>query len=106
MFDQTLIAFLITRGSQSGLLFTFLNGSYLTRACSVQELKRASTTSGIDADKYNNHSFRIGAATTAAEKGIEDSRIQTLGRWKSTAYLLYVKLSREHLAQYSVEQVS
>ena len=103
---SSLMAFLVTRGSQSGPLFTFQDGSYLTRARFVQELKRALTTSGIDTDKYNGHSFRIGAATTAAEKGIEDSVIQTLGRWKSTAYLLNVKLTREHLAQYSVQLVS
>ena len=54
---SSLMAFLVTRGSQSGPLFTFQDGSYLTRARFVQELKRALTTSGIDADKYNGHSF-------------------------------------------------
>lgn len=28
---------------------------------------------GVDARKYNMHSFRIGAATMAAAKGVEDS---------------------------------
>ena len=102
---SSLMAFLVTRVSQSGPLFTFQDSSYLTRARFVQERKRALTTGSIDADKYNGHSFRIGAATITAEIGIEDSVIQTLGRWKSTAYLLYVKLSREYLAQYSVSSI-
>ena len=31
------------------------------------------------------YSFRIGAASTAAPRGLEDSTIQTLGRWKRTS---------------------
>ena len=85
---SSLMAFLVTRGSQSGLLFTSQDGSYLTRACFVQELKRALTTSGIDADKYNGHNFRIGAPL---QRKVLKTLIQTLGKWKSTAYLLYVK---------------
>ena len=54
---------------------------------------------GISPEAYTGHSFRIGAATTAAKCGIEeDSLIQTLGRWKSTAYLAYIKIPPQQLA--------
>ena len=35
-------------------------------------------------DQYAGHSFCIEAATAAAAAGLEDSLIQTLGRWQST----------------------
>ena len=52
---------------------------------------------GIDQSKYSGHSFRIGAATTVARTGIQDSLIKTLGRWESVAYQLYVTTPREQL---------
>ena len=53
---------------------------------------------GIDDKNYSGHSFRIGAVTTAAQKGIEDAIIKSLGRWKSLAYLEYIKVPCNQLA--------
>ena len=36
-------------------------------------------SAGVDTSRYSGHSFRIGAATTAAQAGLQDSLIQMLG---------------------------
>ena len=46
---------------------------------------------GINQSNYASHSFRIGAATTAAAAGIPAWLIKTLGRWNSNAYLAYIR---------------
>ena len=86
---HALWAYLEKRGPSPGPLFLFHSGTLLTRAALVDRLHLALQQSGLEPTTYNGHSFRIGAATTAAECGIEDSMIQTLGRWKSSAYLAY-----------------
>ena len=53
---------------------------------------------GFDPLKIAGHSFRIGTGSTAASRGVEDSLIKTLGRWRSSAYLLYVRIPQERLA--------
>ena len=50
---------------------------------------------------YAGHSFRTGAATTVVSLGIEDSMIQTLGRWHSAAFLQYIHMPKEQLAAIS-----
>jgi len=42
---------------------------------------------------WNGHSFRRGAATWAAQVGMAETEIQTLGHWKSDAYKAYIEYS-------------
>ena len=96
-----LLNYLVVRGSEPGALFHFKDGRLLTRQRFVEAVKAALHCAGVDQSKYNSHSFRIGAATTAAANGLEDSIVKTLGRWKSLAYLRYVQIPRDQLASYS-----
>ena len=86
----------------AGPFFKFQSGTALTRASFVDRVRKALKEAGMDADKFSGHSFRIGAASTAAARGVEDSLIKTLGRWESSAYLLYIQVPRERLADLSV----
>ena len=52
-------------------------------------------------DSPTKTSLVIGAATTAATAGLEDSVIRSLGRWNSDAFLTYIRTPREHLAKLS-----
>ena len=98
---KALLNYLVLRGKKEGPLFLFPNGSYLTRQRLVVAVREALRKAGLDPAKYSGHSFRIGAATTAARRGMEDSVIKTLGRWRSLAYLEYIQIPREQLANYS-----
>ena len=101
-----LLDYLQVRGAAPGALFIFADGHLLTRQRFVDRVREALQRAGVDQSKYCGHSFRIGAATTAATKGVEDCIIKTLGRWESLAYLQYVRLSREQLSGYSAVLVS
>ena len=46
---------------------------------------------GFNHINYSSHSFRIGAATTAAAAGLPPWLIKRLGRWHSDAYLTYLR---------------
>ena len=98
---SALLHYLTARGSRPGPLFVCENGKPLTKLKFVEEVRAALTEANLPAGQYAGHSFRIGAATTAAAAGLEDSLIQTLGRWKSSAYLLYVRIDPRRLAAMS-----
>ena len=94
-----MLAYLEFRGAQQGPLFIWPDGTPLTRSRFVDEVRGALTKAKLPAKDFAGHSFRIGAASTAAAAGLEDSAIQTLGRWKSAAYLLYIRMDQEQLAK-------
>ncbi len=95
------LAFLAARGSAPGPLFCLPNQRPLTKARFVKGVRQALVGLGLPYDQFAGHSFRIGAATTAAQAGIEDSMICSLGRWNSTAFLTYIRIPRERLAPVS-----
>ena len=47
---------------------------------------------GLDPTKYKAHSFRIGAATTAADMGMSETQIQSMGIWKCTALRCFIRI--------------
>lgn len=94
---QAMFQYLRMRGDGEGALFKHEEGSPFTKPQFVMEVKKALESLGYCKAEYSGHSFRAGAATTAAALKIEDSIIKTLGRWESTAYLLYIRIPREQL---------
>jgi len=66
-----------------------------TREYVVQRLQQLARGAGLEREGWNGHSFRRGAATWAAEAGIAETEIQTLGRWRSDAYKAYIEYSRD-----------
>ena len=93
-------------GNSPGPLFQFKNGVPLTREAFVRAVRSALRQVGLDETKYAGHSFHIGAATTAAACGTQDSLIKALGRWESSAYSIYIKLPRTQLAAVSSHLVA
>ena len=96
-----MLAYLVRRKEGEGPLFRFEDGRLLTRPWLVREVKESLEEGGVDSTGISGHSFQIGAATTAAERGVEDSTIKDLGRWKSNVFQRYVRRDRKKLAELS-----
>ena len=86
------------RGTAAGPFFRLENGIPLTKSRFVQKVRDVLTQAGISQTGYSGHSFRIGAASAAAEAGLEDSVIQALGRWSSSAFLWYIRITHQQLS--------
>ena len=94
---RAVFSYMVARGNSSGPLFTWEDNRFLTRDYFARGVRAALSEAGYVAKDYTGPSFRIGAATTAAEHGIQDLLIKTLGRWESSAYTQYVGTSPEVL---------
>ncbi|CAH3020177.1 unnamed protein product [Porites evermanni] len=83
------LALRLTSGTSP--LYVFQSGNYLIRAKVTTIIRTLLQWLGISSELYASHSFRIGAATSAAEAGLPPWLIQTLGRWSSNCYTLYIR---------------
>ena len=81
----------------SAPLFTGEDGRTTTYSEVVDAMNRS--VSAVDAargirfgGRMYGHSLRRGGATSLARAGVSDAVIQGLGRWKSSAYTLYIQM--------------
>ena len=95
------VAYMAARGHNPGPFFLTQQGRPLTKPRFVAEVRTGLTAAGLDQAAFAGHSFRIGAATAAAQAGVSDSAIQMLGRWNSTAFLSYIRTPRQQLASFT-----
>ena len=104
---SAILSFLAVRPSHlSGPLLQFPDGRVLTRSCLIRSVRQALSAHGIEASQYSGHSFRIGAATAAAQAGIPDHTIKMLGRWESAAYTVYIRTPALDLANLSARIIA
>ena len=86
-----ILRFMSIRPQVAGPLLVLEDGRPLLRDHFVTEIKSLLSVANYNAGAYAGHSFRIGAATSAALAGLPVHLIKTLGRWKSEAYQVYVR---------------
>ena len=95
---SALLRYIEARGDRPGPFFLNAEKGVITKPWFVGQFRDILRNIGLPQHQYAGHSFRIGAATTAALAGVDDSMIQTLGRWHSAAFLQYIRTPKEHLA--------
>jgi len=95
---SAVLSYMAARGPGRGPLLVFKDGKALTRARFVSRVRQALEEAGINQTVYSGHSIWNGAAM----QGISDATIKMLGRWKSSAYQLYIKTPRDQLASFLI----
>ena len=70
-----MLPYLVIWGREEGPLFRWKGKKAVTREDLMDRLRYILKEAGIDSSKYSGHSFRIGAATMAAARGISYSTI-------------------------------
>jgi hypothetical protein len=83
--------YLRSRGSRPGPLFVTSEKKEVRRADFTRMLRRACLVLKLDTSRVKSHSFRIGAAVWSMQNGRTDAQIRALGRWKSNAFLTYLR---------------
>lgn len=90
---NALFAYLAVRGNEGTMLYQWQDGKLVKREAFVNILNRCLNFCHLSCSVYKGHSFRIGAATWAAENDMSDTKIRALGRWNSDAFRKYIHFS-------------
>ena len=90
---QSFLDYVSVRGIVPGPLFINHDGSLVLRGEFSKMLGSVIRLCNLDPNRYKGHSFRIGAATYAAEQGVSDDKIRHSGRWKSHAFKKYIRIT-------------
>ena len=98
---KAVVSYLAVQRNNPGPVFTFCDGRMLTRDTFGSELDKILRKLDLKIHHYNTHSFRIGAATSTKQAGISYVQIKSFGRWKSDAYLRYIRTPPQQLANLS-----
>lgn len=87
-----MLQYLSVRGDKEGAIFIHEDGSPVSRSWFSAQLSSAIKLCGLNPSVYKGHSFRIGAASHVADRGMSDAQIRILGRWKSNAFQKYIRV--------------
>jgi len=87
---KALKAYINIRPNVSGPLYIHHNRP-VQRKLFVKTLQDCLRYLNIPTTNYNIHSFPIGRTTDMAQQSIPHDAIQQIGRWKSNAYLKYIR---------------
>ena len=91
---KNVVKFVGIRPPGEGPLFIHFGGDPLTRSQFNTVLKKGVSVIGLNPSDFSTHSFRIGAATSAALGGMSVEKIQEMGRWRSRAVNSYIRPTR------------
>ena len=86
--------FVKVRPKSAKTLLAHMNGKDLSSFQFQAVLRKAAKHLGWPPESYSSHSFRIGAATTAAMRGESINTIMEKGRWKSSAVNKYIRVDK------------
>ena len=79
------------------LSLSFESGRCLTRGIVSDLLRDSARVAGLPYYSLKGHSFRIGAASVAADASLPDWLIKVLSRWSSDCYQLYIRTPQSTL---------
>ncbi|XP_022103377.1 uncharacterized protein LOC110986066 [Acanthaster planci] len=85
------LQYLQVRPKVAGPFFCHFDHSPLTTYQFNRMLRACLEALNLSPQGFSSHSFRIGAATSAALNGFSIVQIQQLGRWRSHAVKLYIR---------------